>query len=537
MSAPQQFPLIKGKEENWPITKLHKNHKDFLTEVVCKSFKALRKRYPTDTDLYRILTQTISKELARIAEEPWNCDPKDDQSFWELMDHAVKNKIEAPKLLEKIIQRYVSEMQSSFSIFYYQCIAKSVHFLFVHLLKAYSINDEKTTTEGIFKFQKLSEKFQIAGEIQLLQTLATKGTLVLVPTHISNWDSVVLGLATKQLGLPPLSWGAGLNLFNNRGFRFIFSQLGTYKVDRRKKNIPYLQTQKDYTCLLLEKGCHMIFYPSGTRSRSGSIETDLKLGLLGTPLEAQIHNFQQDGPQADKFFIVPIALNYHCVLEAKQLIEESGLQTDITRTHTPNCCSTHLALSKNILCKGSEIFINIGMPLDVLGNRVDIEGNSYDSNDQAVDLYRQLMDLAAQPATLKPFNDWVKTLRNKIIATYYRINQVLSSHLVAFVSYELIQHSTEKIIIPYELFMATLAKVYDALLLLYKQKKIDFTPILLHSNLDVIAKDGVAKLGIYHIKKPLVITKNKEILVQDSCTLLYYHNRLIGYGLEKNITQ
>ena len=536
MSSPQESPLIKGKEANWPITKLHKNHKDFLTEVVYKSFKALRKRYPTDTDLYRILTQTISKELARIAAEPWNCDPKDDRSFWEIMNHAVKNKVEAPKLLEKIIQRYVGEMQSSFSIFYYQCIAKSVHCLFVHLLKAYTISDEKKTINETAKPQKLREKFQLAGEIPLLQTLATKGTLVLVPTHISNWDSVVLGLATKQLGLPPLSWGAGLNLFNNRGFRFIFSQLGTYKVDRRKKNIPYLQTQKDYTCLLLEKGCHMIFYPSGTRSRSGAIETDLKLGLLGTPLEAQMHNFQQDGPQAGKFFIVPIALNYHCVLEAKQLIDESGWCQDTKMPHRPNCCSTHLALSKNILCKGSEIFINIGMPLDVLGNRVDIEGSSYDNNDQVVDLYTQLMQLATQPATLKPSNDWVKTLSHKIIATYYRINQVLSSHLVAFVSYELIQNSTGQIIIPYDLFMATLAKVYDALLLLYKQNKIDFTPILLHGNLDVIAKDGLAKLGIYHIKRPLALTKNKDILVQDRRTLLYYHNRLIGYGLENNLT-
>ncbi|MGI2257652.1 1-acyl-sn-glycerol-3-phosphate acyltransferase [Candidatus Cardinium hertigii] len=537
MSTQDQFVAVEPKSNRWPITMLHKNQKNFLREVVDKSLTSLSARYPMDTVVYRILTQTTSRELARIASDPWHCDPKDDRSFWEGMEAAIANKMEAMKLLKSVIERYVKEICSYFSVRHYQCIAKGVHHTFVYLLKphCFRFGADRCT----FPHKRFQEKFHLMGQTDTIRALAQIGTIVLVPTHVSNWDSVVIGLAMQQLGLPPLTWGAGLNLFNHKGFRYIFNKLGTYKVDRRKKTIPYLQVQKDYASLILEWGCHTLFYPGGTRSRLGAIESDLKLGLLGTPFEAQERNFQNKGASAKKVFIFPIVLNYHCVLEACQLIGESVQIKEGEPSMRPqdDCC-TNLLFSKNILFKGSEIFVNIGAPLDVMGNRVDIEGHSYDHQGQAIDLYQQFLALPIKTAARKRSDGYVKLVSDKIVATYYAMNTVLSSHLVAFVAYELAQKSQNfamdlpRIVIQYTDFMVAFGHTYQALERLYREKKIDFTPIVKNASLDAIVEDGLAKLGIYHGQRPLVATKEGNLLIEDLLTLFYYHNRLTGYGLQ-----
>ncbi|WP_243017899.1 MULTISPECIES: 1-acyl-sn-glycerol-3-phosphate acyltransferase [Candidatus Cardinium] len=537
MSTHDQFIPIQPKASYWPITILHKNQHVFLKEVVNKSFQALCARYPMDTALYRILAQTTTRELARIASDPWRCDPKDDGSFWATMASSIENKIDPKLLLKHVIERYVREICSYFSVGHYQCIARCTHHTLIHLLKphCFGFGAGRWTLPS----KRLEEKFHLMGQTNIVRALAKIGTVVLVPTHTSNWDSMVIGLAMKQLGLPPLTWGAGLNLFNNRGFHYVFNKLGTYKVDRRKKTIPYLQTQKDYACLILEWGCHTLFYPGGTRSRLGAIESDLKLGLLSTPFEAQENNFRNQGINGKKLFIVPIVLNYHCVLEAYELIRESMQKGSIVSGNVqPNGCCTNLVFSKNILFKGSELFINIGPPLDVMGNSVDMEGRSYNDQGQAIDLYEQFLHLPIKMDTRKRSDQSVKMLSHKIVASYYRINMVLSSHLVAFVVYALAQKKEgfsmdlNHIIISYADFMVAFGHVYKALALLYTEKKIDFTPIVRSGQLDVIAKDGWTKLGIYHAQPPLVVTKSGDLLIQDLLTLCYYHNRLTGYGLE-----
>ena len=49
-------------------------------------------------------------------------------------------------------------------------------------------------------------------------------------------DSLVLGYAIYRLGLPPVIYGAGLNLFSNPLVGFFMHNLGAYTVDRRKRD-------------------------------------------------------------------------------------------------------------------------------------------------------------------------------------------------------------------------------------------------------------------------------------------------------------
>ena len=77
-----------------------------------------------------------------------------------------------------------------------------------------------------------------------------------------------------------------------RSLGYFLQHLGTYKVDRLKGEQLYKRTLKNYCVATLTRGLSNIFFPGGTRSRSGAIEQELKLGLLGAGLEAYILSLQ-----------------------------------------------------------------------------------------------------------------------------------------------------------------------------------------------------------------------------------------------------
>ena len=48
--------------------------------------------------------------------------------------------------------------------------------------------------------------------------------------------------------------------------------LGAYTVDRRKRDPLYKRVLKEYATMTLELGYDYLFFPGGSRSRSGAIE-------------------------------------------------------------------------------------------------------------------------------------------------------------------------------------------------------------------------------------------------------------------------
>ena len=114
--------------------------------------------------------------------------------------------------------------------------------------------------------------------------------------------------------MPAFIYGAGLNLYHNKILAHFMNRLGAYTVDRRKRNPIYRATLDSYATIATLEGVHGIFFPGGTRSRSGAIEKNLKLGLLSTALEAQRRNFVYPiRAQSEKIFVVPLVMSYHFV--------------------------------------------------------------------------------------------------------------------------------------------------------------------------------------------------------------------------------
>ena len=153
------------------------------------------------------------------------------------------------------------------------------------------------------------ERIEVDGDLANLRELAERSTLILAPTHASNLDSLVLGTVTARAGLPPFAYASGKHIYRNRVFGQLIRRLGGYKLDPDRRDRLYLRVVNIYVHELLSRGYHSMIFPSGTRGRSGEVESKLKLGLLGAAVHVQ-------GPVT----IVPVTINYQVVLEADHLI-------------------------------------------------------------------------------------------------------------------------------------------------------------------------------------------------------------------------
>ena len=101
---------------------------------------------------------------------------------------------------------------------------------------------------------------------------------------------------------------------------------------------------------------------------------------------------------------------------------------------------------------------------------------------------------------------------------------------------DLYQLSKDKLVIPYAQLVTIFSKLYGAIMTLYRADKIQVAPIFHEGNRDYILQHGLKHLGNYHINRPLVYHRGSGlILIKDLLTVYYYHNRLTGYELEKEI--
>jgi glycerol-3-phosphate O-acyltransferase len=553
----QYKPILEGIPD-WPVYKLSKNRKEFIEQVAQKSFEHIKQVRPTTKQLLDELEATVYREQQRMKRNRWRVDPPDEAKFWakvkeELVSASNKSSEEAQtkadELLYRIILRYSDEIAGNFKPSSYRFTRELVKFWFARLL-----NGARVKKFGAFFRNRytLRDKIHIVGKVKMLRKLAKQGTVIMVPTHFSNLDSILIGWVIHSLGLPAFIYGAGLNLFNIKIFAYFMNSLGAYKVDRRKKNVPYLETLKTYSTLAIQRGAHSLFFPGGTRSRSGAIEKQLKLGLLSSTIEAQ-RNLYLENPAAEnvqKIFIVPVTLNYHFVLEGPELIEDylsvKGQDKYLPEQDKYGSFQLIRFLFK-FFTKGSNISVSIGKGLDVLGNHVDEQGNSLDAQGRVINTRDYFMTNGEVSIDKQREDQYTRMLSQKIVSEYHRINRVFASHLVAFVAFEMFQRQHPKLdlfgflrlpeeglVIPYEEFRATCKNVRKQIYQLKEENKVNHATHL-KGNIDLVLRHGLENVGIFHLNRPVLFNKDGNIITQDLNLLYYYHNRLSGYDLEKFI--
>lgn len=562
MKIPGQKKLHRGhyekilpKTKYWPVVQLARDRKKFIQEVAQSSFEALVVE-TKNRSLKEDLEMTVYKERIRVKRSPWRVDPKNELDYWDGI-RAELGKIQEPdsaegrkkleNILRRIVENYSTEISGNFRRSFYRFMRGLITILFARLLNA-------TRIKGPFSFFSskldIEDQIRITGEIDQIRSLAQKGTIVMVPTHSSNLDSVLIGWVIQILGLPPFIYGAGLNLFNMRIFAYFMNSLGAFKVDRRKKNLIYLETLKTYSKLAIMRGCHSLFFPGGGRSRSGHLEKSLKLGLLSTAIEAQRDNYigLKDGETAQKVFIVPVVLNYHFVLEAPVLIKDYLKAQGQERYYVENdefstSYKTFSFLLK-FFTRGSSISVSIGKAMDVLGNPVDMDGHSFDKNNNRIHTKDYFVTNGEISRDDQRDHQYVRLLSGKIVEHYTIYCEVFTSHLVAFVAFQMIKAQNpnqdlygllrlpeEYLVIPFEEFKFQISKLRDVLFKLNEENKLCLGHHM-DKDIDYVINHGLANVGLYHTKRPLKRNKRGDIEVNNMDNLYYYHNRLDIYDLD-----
>ena len=545
-------PILSGTSE-WPVVRLSKNRKQFIEYVAQTTIENILEQNKQKDKLRELLETTLYQEKLRIKQNPWKVDPPDEAAFWsgiknELVDLVgAKNTISQERqILERIVYRYTNEIAGNFKQNHYKMAREVVKFGFARLLNATRVKRFGAFFRNEYT---LRDKIQIIGKTKQLRKLARTGTVVMVPTHFSNLDSILIGWIIHSLGLPAFIYGAGLNLFNIKIFAYFMNSLGAYKVDRRKKNPIYLETLKTYSTLAIQEGAHSLFFPGGTRSRSGKIENRLKLGLLGTALEAQRSLFiDHPDHNARKIFIVPVTINYNFVLEAPSLIKQYLEQKGQERFYIESDeYSTSYKMTKFLFksfSKGSDISVSIGPALDIVGNYVDNKGNSIDAQGRIIDTRDYFLSNGILNVDRQREAEYTRQLADVIVREFHQINRVFASHLVAFTAfqfwrkkynkldlYDFLRIPEEELFISYDQFRGEFERMRNEVFRLKKAGRLNVAPHL-KGDIDKVIRFGVENVGMYHANRPLIFNKQGDIITKDLTTLYYYNNRMDGYGLE-----
>ena len=449
------------------------------------------------------------------------------------------------ELLKRIINRYDEEIVGTFKPKTYKFTFTFLNIFFKRLLNTAAGRNHKRLWGSR---HQLVEKLKVYGEVDKIKALFDQGTVVMVPTHFSNLDSMVIGYAMQSaVGIPAFSFGAGLNLFYNEIVGYFINRLGAYRVDRRKKNPIYLECLTSMAAYSIQKGVNNLFFPGGTRSREGGMEDRIKLGLLGSSIEAQ-RNMVIEGKK-EKVFIVPMILGYNFVLEAKFLIEQHLARTGKEKyIKSKDAFKSYRKITKfiwSLFSEKSDISVSFGEPMDIMGNFVDDKGNSIDINGEHIDL-RDYFSLDGEvKANAQRENVYTKILGDSILDSYKRNNVVLSSHLLAYSAFKILEKShdgdvyslvnlpKEKSRIEWDYLETIITRLQLALLELESKGKIKLSREVKLEPRRLI-EDGIKNLGIYHAQKPLLINNDK--VWSDSLKVLYYyHNRIKIYDLDKYI--
>lgn len=548
------YEHIEEDLRKWPIFKISKNRSSFVDRLVNHTYRKLSYKYKNDFE--DVLEKTIYQERIRIKRKPWRVDPPNEEAFWNRMKSRLgkakrfksKKKLREfeRKSVYRIIQRYSDEIVGSF-------VPKTFLFARKFLTGLFNILLGENLLKKFWKIwgrkDHLHQALKVYGDIDKVRALASKGTIILLPTHFSNLDSILIGyVLDTKVGIPAFSYGAGLNLYNFGPAAYFMNRLGAYRVDRRKKNPIYLETLKAVSTLSIKSGVNNLFFPGGTRSRSGKSEEQLKLGLMNTIIEAQRDICLEGRDQ--NVYIIPLILDYHFVLEAKSLVRQH-LTIDGKQKYTS---IKDLGKSKRKIfkffwefySKSSEIVCSFGEPMDFIGNKVDDQGRSIDRHGKIIDIADYFSTDGQVKADVQRESEYTKILAEKVIERFKRDNVILSSHMIAYLAFEIFRQYFPSIdvygllrmplsdfYIPRQYFLDKMEDFRRLLIAMEADGALRLSGIFEESN-EVILEDGIEKIGLYHSRTPLKMTNDGYLISDDLELLYYYHNRISMYQF-KNI--
>ena len=551
------MPLLRpGFSYDAPLFRFNEERPYLTEEVVRRVYGDYlgASRKAESARLEYVLNETAYQEIERLRVEQGPEEEIRDPGWWRRLAARLGDMSEDEKraILRDLVESYVDDTAGKFDPRVFRFATGSLPLGLNLLFKTQDLGELRANVRqlraGLRGLRDLAERVVVEGEVDTVRRLVQRGTVVVVPTHSSNMDSILMGWALHASGIPPVTYGAGKNLFTNPLTSFFMHNLGAYKVDRRLRHGLYKDVLKNYSQVLIERGYHSLFFPGGTRCRSNEVDHDLKLGLLGTALTAYTHNLERLG-RDERIYICPVTINYNLVLEAESLIQEhlrrEGGGRYFLENDEFNQVSTIVRFVLNTMQMSSTTVIRFGEPMDPFGNRVDTEGESYDSRGRRVDPRTYVQSARTGEVCQDTSRDrqYTRFCGERIAEAFRRETVLQPSSVVAFALYELLQERFPTLdvyrllrlageeTIPWHDIRAATAEVLGALRELARDGKVHLAGLVRSGTADAVIDDGVQSLTSYHT--PAVVSLEPGGVRLNKLDLLYFYgNRVRTYRLD-----
>ena len=440
--------------------------------------------------------------------------------------------------LREVIDRMARDVAGNFDPRVYDFALKLVR---PTVVAAMSPSSAMAGSQGRVTLDRI---LQCEGAVDVVHALAKEGTVIFVPTHSSNLDSLAVGEQLARRGLPPAVYGAGKNLFSNPIVSFFMHNLGAYRVDRRVKANLYKRVLKAYACVLLERGYHMLFFPGGTRSRSGLVEQKLKLGLAGTAAEAYARSLMRG--RGRRIFFVPITINYEIVLEAETLIEdflkEQGKTRYIIEDDEFSQIDRWISFFRQLRDHDAGCVLRFGQPIDPFGNVVNAKGESLAPDGRVIDPADYVTRGGAPVLDSARDAAYTRELGKRLTEAYERDTVVMATQLVAHVLYRRLVMETpeldffarmrvrDEVEIPERALLEEIDACRDALLALEAAGKVVVGAGI--RDADARAILGRAQAAWNYHQKSMVRKSAGAYVIGDPPLLLFYQHRVVAHAPE-----
>jgi glycerol-3-phosphate O-acyltransferase len=153
-------------------------------------------------------------------------------------------------------------------------------------------------------------------QIERVREVASRHPIIVLPSHRSNLDAMVMPLALQENGLPRTHTLAGINM----GFwpvGPVFRKAGAIFIRRDTADDPiYRAVLREYVGFLMEKRFGLQWYLEGGRSRTGKLLPP-KMGLLSYVAAAH-----QEG-RTDDVALIPASIAYDQLHEVSEYASEA----------------------------------------------------------------------------------------------------------------------------------------------------------------------------------------------------------------------
>lgn len=504
---------------------------DIVDEVV----RRIMQRYDDEESVELLLNDVAYHEIRRL-EDDKSDGARKKLTYWRgVLRRVGRMSVEGKhETLREIAMRMATDVAGNFDPRVYDFACRFVPGVLTAAMNPRAIFNNVVKGGG-----RLDSLVSTEGPIDKIRHIAQRGTVVLVPTHSSNLDSIALAWVLFREGLSPVVYGAGKNLFSNPIISFFMHNLGAYRIDRRIRAGLYKEILKTYSCIVMERGYHSLFFPGGTRSRSGAVERHLKLGLAGTGVEAFARNRARG--IARPLYFVPATINYALVLEAETLIEdylkEEGRARYIIEDDEFSRIERWITFFNKFRGLDSMCVIRFGEPLDPFGNEVDENGESLAPDGRVIDAGTYVSRRGTPSVDARRDAAYTRALGTALADAYQRETVVMPTQLVAHVLFRRLVRATpgldlfarlryRRIAVPCDELQADIGETRDRLVAMEAAGRVHVSNFVRHRAASDILEDALSTWSGYHTTRSIARVQAGSVIAEDPNLLLFYQNRV-----------